>query len=314
MGKLKSIKLIIKLTDGTIKQYDKYCSHCSLHDDIKIHNDIELELTQEEFLFLTILIMPKEYITQDIVRICNSLQDKGWEKPQSRRVNIRDKSGYGYRYCEVCKYSNSRCWSIRNYKLKLPKEPFKDIQYNILNINDIEYKLPNSIINAMETVIGIYESCSDKRITIPDYYIPHLPGAIELLLHKKSEYNVAEMSLLDFLGFPIELVKDGFVALDIIIPLESSKEYNKLLLEYGYIVSQSGVQYPPQGYLLPANFPNWLNLDDSQFYPLYMITPKVAELDKLTCDNTYSDEEKDKEHIDELLLLKYLTQKYKKYL
>jgi len=303
--KIKPRKLIIKLTDGTQKIKYKYlCGWCSyMWPDRYLLDDIKLELTTEEFLFLTEKPMPEGTSTQDIIKICDSLQYNGWKNAELYRICLNDV----FR-CLYCK-NISKSWAVKKHKLTFPQEPYKTVQYDILNINGIDYELPKSIINSMETVNGMYESCGKKTVIIPDHYVPYISGIMELLLHKKNKYNIAEMSLLDFLGFPIELVKEGFIALDIVIPLLSN-DHNMNLLEYGYIVSECGAEYPPKNHYLQKD---WLEIDESKLYPLYMITPNVAELDMLN-DNDIIGKKKDKEDIEELLLLKYLTQKYKKYL
>lgn len=304
--KIKPRKLIIKFTDGTQEiKYNNLCEWCSyMWPDIHLLDDIKLELTTEEFLFLTEKPMPEGTSTQDIIKICDSLQYKGWKNAELYRICLND---YIFR-CLYCK-NISKSWAVQKHKLKFPQEPCKIVQYDILNINGIDYELPKSIINSMKTVNDMYEICGKETVIIPDHYVPYISGIMDLLLHKKSKYNIAEMSLLDFLGFPVELVKEGFIALDIVIPLVSN-DHNMNLLEYGYIVSKNGVEYPPKNHYFQRD---QLEIDKSKFYSLHMITLNVAEQDMLD-DNFIISENKDKRDIGELLLLKYLIQKYKEYL
>jgi mRNA-degrading endonuclease RelE of RelBE toxin-antitoxin system len=172
-----------------------------------------------------------------------------------------------------------------------------------IKINDDYYKIPKHIYNCLnvfnEMNESIPEAINDKILRIPDHYTPYIHGIIDILNKDKILYNPGELSLLDFLGFPIELIIDGFVFVNdkIISLFEAQSKFSMdELIRYGCTFIDYNIRY---------------NLRfDNKIVPFDVITVNVAKLliKKVGIAN-YPDSSEDQ--MVELLLLKVLVEKYK---
>jgi hypothetical protein len=270
-------KLIIKFPTGNINTfyYDGY-KNADDSGTISLTN-----LTADEFNFLTGFnnhnwIDNWNLNTYDIINLCNSLRDKGWKYPELYVINLPTS--------DDSNKEPDKSWKYGRRELKIPQPPYKIPDLDILTINGKDYTLQKLIIHEMKTVNDMYDVIGRAEITIPDHYTPYIDRTISLLMENYAysyQYGANELALLDFLGFPLEYISEGFLVLDTLIILNSPlKDYENTLLEYGFVVSNDENDYILYGILGTVPEYTIFEFNSHEIFSLDIITPCVAEFIK----------------------------------
>jgi hypothetical protein len=190
--------------------------------------------------------------------------------------------------------------------IKFPYESRKSPQMTTLELSCGTYILPVAILNAMQVIRELKEvlgADSLKSFNVPENLVPYIDKTIKLLNTDLGDrtYNLAMLSVLDWLGFPIDIIINGFIILnDTLVTryqLLNSGEYMNQLLLNGYIVRGNFIRTPP----LPAVLAK-------DIVPLSTITDEVARraAGPVGVDSILST----KKDIYEMCILKILMRKY----